>query len=491
MQPSETVEGRRLVALRQRWIVEDRGDEVVHGSIERHDGLPDVDQLACAFADDVDAEHLAGVAMEDELEAAGGIAADLAARYFAVVGHADFVGHVLVGQLLFCFADEADFGNGVDAVGIKAGIRVGGVVVEGAVRGDAALLHGDRGECGESDDVADGVDVVDLGAVVLVDGNAAARVRLNAGGSEVEVVDRALAAYGEEQGFSGDALLAFEVGDDAAIGQLLYAFDFLAEAQRDAAVAEVIAERFDDLLVGEFEELGALFNDGDADAEDGEHAGILDADNAAAYNDESAREGGQVEDLVAVDDGAAVDGHLGRGSGTRADGDDGVISLERGVAGRTFDAHMRGIDEMGDAVHDVDAVARELRLGHVHFGFDHGLYAECEVGHGDLFLDAVIHAVDGTVVVAGEMQHGLAHSLRGNCSGVDADAADDRARLDDDHPFFHLGSGDGGALPGRTGADDGEVILDGAHAFPLPEHKDAFGCEGLRTRGMGNPSNGG
>jgi hypothetical protein len=63
--------------------------------------------------------------MEDELEAAGGVAANLAAGGLAIVGHADFVGHVFVGELLFGLADEADLGDGVDAVGIEAGVGAG------------------------------------------------------------------------------------------------------------------------------------------------------------------------------------------------------------------------------------------------------------------------------------------------------------------------------------------------------------------------------
>jgi hypothetical protein len=123
-----------------------------------------------------------------------------------------------------------------------------------------------------------------------------------------------------------------------------------------------------------------------------------------------------------------------------------------------------GSTKAGDAVDHVDAVARELRLGHVHFGLDDGLDAEGQVGHGDLFLDPVVHAVDGAVVVAGEVQDGFAHGLGGDGAGVDADAADDGAGLDDGHALLHLGGGHGGALPGGPGTDDDQVILDGAHA---------------------------
>ena len=59
----------------------------------------------------------------------------------------------------------------------------------------------------------------------------------------------------------------------------------------------------------------------------------------------------------------------------------------------------------------LDIVARELRLGDVHFRLDDMLHAERQIGHGDAFLHPVIHAVDGFVVVPGKVQHRLAHGL--------------------------------------------------------------------------------
>ena len=46
---------------------------------QRENGLADVQQLAGAIADDMDPENLAALPVKDELEASGGIAADLAA----------------------------------------------------------------------------------------------------------------------------------------------------------------------------------------------------------------------------------------------------------------------------------------------------------------------------------------------------------------------------------------------------------------------------
>ena len=116
----------------------------------------------------------------------------------------------------------------------------------------------------------------------------------------------------------------------------------------------------------------------------------------------------------------------------------------------------------------VDAVAGELGVGYVHFSLDDGLNAEGQVGHGDLFFDPVVDAVECAVVVAGEVEDGFAHGFGGDGAGVDADASDKGTGLDNDHALLDFGSGHCGALPGRPGADNDQVIIDGAHASASP-----------------------
>src|SRR3569833_2768311 len=121
------------------------------------------------------------------------------------------------------------------------------------------------------------------------------------------------------------------------------------------------------------------------------------------------------------------------------------------------------IDEAGNAVNDVDAVAGELRLGDGIFGFDDSLNAKGEVGHCDAFFDTVVDAIDRTVVVAGEVKARLAHRFGGDGAGVDTDPADDGTGFDHGDSLRHFGGGDGGALSGRPGADDDEVVFGGTH----------------------------
>src|SRR5579859_2527756 len=480
MQAADTIESGNLITLGKRGVVEHGLDEVVDIAAQGHYRLPDVHQFAGALADDVDAEDLAGIAMEDELEPAGSVAANLSAGDLAVIGHAHFVGHILFGELLFRFADEADLRDGVDAVGIKAGVGDGVHVIEGAGDGDAPLLHGDRGQRREADHVAHGEDGWDSGLEVFVDRDASAGVGLEAGILKLQVIDAALAAYGIEQRVAGDFLIALHVGDDGAVGQLLHRFQLFAQAHGYAAVAQVIAEGFDNLLVGELKQPVAFFDQRDADAEDGEHAGVFDADDAAADYDQGARQLGQVHDLVAVDDGAAVDRNAVGGGRLGAHGENDPAGVQGHVCFRALDAQCLRVDEVGQAVDDVNAVAGELGLGHVDLSLDDSRDAKGQVGHGDLVFDPVVHPIDGAVVVARKMEHGFAHRFGGDGAGVDADSADDRTGFDDGDAFFQLGSSNCGALPGRSGADDNQIIFGGAHAF-IPQVRKWLVFESLST----------
>jgi len=130
------------------------------------------------------------------------------------------------------------------------------------------------------------------------------------------------------------------------------------------------------------------------------------------------------EDLVAIDDGAAVDGNLGIGSGLGAGGDDDEVSAQVREAGAVADANVVGVDELAGAVEKIDAVALELVLNHSDFVFDDALHSEVEVGHGDDFLGALIGAVKFFVIETREMQDGFAHGLAGDRAGIGADATD-------------------------------------------------------------------
>src|SRR3569623_2354377 len=121
----EGVDGGDLVGLREGRVVEGVLDEVVDGAAEVEDGLSDMYELGGAFADDVCAEELAALEVEDQLHHAAFDAHDVAAGGLAETTDADLVVEALVAHLLLGHADGGDFGNGVDAV--REDFRLGGI----------------------------------------------------------------------------------------------------------------------------------------------------------------------------------------------------------------------------------------------------------------------------------------------------------------------------------------------------------------------------
>jgi hypothetical protein len=86
---------------------------------------------------------------------------------------------------------------------------------------------------------------------MLVDRDAAPIVGFDSRGREVQIFNGALAADCIEECVAGDSLFALEIGDDGSVRELLDAGNFFAKTHRHAAVAEMIAQRLDDFLVGE------------------------------------------------------------------------------------------------------------------------------------------------------------------------------------------------------------------------------------------------
>src|SRR5947209_2397749 len=102
----QSVKSGGLVAFRQGRIIENRIHKIVHRSAQDHHGLPDVQQLGRALANDVHAQHQLRLAMEDNLQPAGSIAANLPASDLPIIRHADLVWNILIRQLFFRLADK-------------------------------------------------------------------------------------------------------------------------------------------------------------------------------------------------------------------------------------------------------------------------------------------------------------------------------------------------------------------------------------------------
>ena len=318
----------------------------------------------------------------------------------------------------------------------------------------------DRRQAGEADDVADRPDVLRRGAVGLADLEQAALGGDQPDGLQADPVDRAPAAGRVEHDVGGDLLPALQARD-RAVRVLLDRDHLLADAQRQAPVAQVEEERLDDLLVAEGQDVRAAVDQGHLRAQGREHRGVLDADHARAHDDHRVRDLLQVEDPVRVEDGALVERDAVRVGRPRAGREDEPLGADAALAVVRDHLQLVGAGERGHAVDHGHVVAHELVAHHVALGLDDLLHARSQVAEGEVGLHPEGLAVDLALAQAGEVEDRLAQRLAGDRPGVRRDAAEHRPAVDDHGPLVQLGRLHGGLQAARTRPDDRELVLGG------------------------------
>ena len=188
----------------------------------------------------------------------------------------------------------------------------------------------------------------------------------------------------------------------------------------------MIAERLHHFGICKFQQARTLFNQSDAHAQRSKHAGVLDADHTAAHNNQRLGYFRHAQNLIAVDNVAAVEGNECRLRGLRACADDHVRRFVVRLILRAYYVNAVRVREACNAGKHLDPIARELRPDHIDFCLDHVLRAKGQIGHRDLFLHAIIHSVDALIVEAGKVQHRFANGFAGDRPRIDGRATNDR-----------------------------------------------------------------
>ena len=309
------------------------------------------------------------------------------------------------------------------------------------VRGDAALLVGRAGQrreleracdgVGDRDGVAHGVDVGVAGAHVAVDHDGALGPELEPGGLRQLALRHD--ADGEDDEGAVNALAALDVDADAVFN-LLIALDRVLKAQVDAVFAKLGVELAGHIPVQRRHDLLAALEYRHAHARLGEVLRGLEADEAAAYDDDAARLllRDDAAHLQRVLDGAQLEHALRvyargvRHHGLRAGREDELVVLEAVFAavGEAFDR-----DALVFAVYRRD-LARDAHVD-IEAGFEapRGLEREGFLLRNDA-ADVVGQAAVGVGDEAGALYDGYLRALveaaqprRGG--GPAGDAADD------------------------------------------------------------------
>ncbi len=232
-------------------------------------------------------------------------------------------------------------------------------------------------------------------------------------------------------------------------------------------------ELVDQLAVDEVQDGGPGLDQGHRDVQGAEDGGVFDPDDPRADHGQAARQAGEVEDLVAVENALAVEGDVGRPIGPRADRDHHLVGgVEGDLAGRAGDLDRMGVLEPRRPVHDLHAVAGELVLQDVDFVVQGLVQAGQQVLGAQVLLHPIGAAIEAALAPAGQVQHGLAQGLGGDGAGVHRDAAHAAALVDHQHGPAELGRLHGRAPTRRPAADDDHVVV--VHSAPTAPGSGLF-----------------
>ena len=154
----KTIERRDAVPFGKRWVVKHLVDKIIDPCVKTHGDLSNVDHFGSSPSDDMDAEDLQSVFMEQDLEHARIVADDLVSRDLVVIRPPNLVMKPELIQLLFSIPTRRYFWYGINSDWVKRGEGVR-LCLECVACSEPPLLHACRSKSRASDHISYGVDV--------------------------------------------------------------------------------------------------------------------------------------------------------------------------------------------------------------------------------------------------------------------------------------------------------------------------------------------
>src|SRR3989454_804387 len=462
----QAVQRGHLISLSKSGVVEDRVAEIFDRGAQGQHRLADVDNLRGARADDMNAQKLEALGIEQELQQALLITEHLALGQLGVLGDARLVGYFRRGQLLLGLTDHRDFGDCIDA----ERQQLWGVTersAEHVATSQPPLLHRRAGQRGEADNVPRRVDVGNIGLEERVNFQPPARIDSEPRFFRIQQIGVDLTANGGDQHFTAHPLAARRLGKDP-ITLLLDAYcDYLlAEPECGSKIAQVVVESFHDLTVHKVQEARALIDERDLDAHHRKKGGVLHADHPSAHHNCLPRQPLKRVKLISVQDPFAVEWNIGTMGRAGSAGNQDVITSEESQAAIGHHLDRMGVNEACGAFKRDHFVAFQLRPDDLGFPSHHSLNAESQVLHRHVLFQGVVSPVEGSQLEAAKIQDRFTQGLARNGAGMDAHAPDHAFTFDDGHTLPHFGGTDGSLLARGTASNHNQVELLGVHAFP-------------------------
>lgn len=401
----------------------DGAREVLAATAELHDGDDFADQFADAAADHVHAQQFVGLGVRDDFHEAARVAVAEGASVRAERELSGLDAQAPVFGLLLGQAGPGDLGAGVDHPGDHVVVHVPGLPGQHLGKGHAFLL-GLVGQHGAADHVADGKDVLEVGAVVLVDLHEAAFIQCEAHRVGPEALRVRDAADGHDQLVEtrGDFLVLLGVRDAHAAVVLLDGGDVHTEVEVQALFLEELQAFLGNRVVGGHQEAGQGFQDGHVGAQAAPDAAEFQADDARADHAEFLRDGREFQRAAVLHD-VPAEGRQGERAGAAAGRDDHARGADLGAGGVHDPAVTVRADQFAQPEERRDLVLLE-QVRHAARQFvDHAVLAAQhlrDVQGRALHVDAVL----GEVILHDlELLTAVQHRLAGNAAHVQAGAS--------------------------------------------------------------------
>ena len=284
--------------------------------------------------------------------------------------------------------------------------------------------------------------------------------------------------------------LSRQVFDAAAISRItrLDAAYIFAHPKCDTLLPHVIDQRVDDLVIDKGQQAFIDFDQGHARAQRGKHTSIFTADHSAADHGQGFGQMIQLKQAIAGKNRLAIKQDvvgLGNGSPHR---DHDIARRQLVFALFANKVHMNRmlIDNRSDAGEQFYAVALELMLADFDLVSNNMIGAQQQVVHGDIFFHLIRRAINRPLPKSRQMQDSFPQRLGWYGAGIDRYAADQRFLLDDGDPFSQLCRLDGGAMSGRSRANDDDIVIvttgfDGWLFFAVADRLGVGNCFGHVT----------
>src|SRR5215813_12644260 len=191
---------------------------------------------------------------------------------------------------------------------------------------------------------------------------------------------------------------------------------FLAEAKNRSKLTQLKAEVLNNLPVDKIQQHRTLIEQSDFCAQGGKHGSIFQTDDASAHHDEFAR-----------------------------------------------NLYCMGIEETRVSLDSLHRIPAQLGFDYLDFTAHHALGADSQVRHPNIVFHCITAAIKSPLPQAAQIKDRFAESFAGNCSGVNAHAANGSLALDNGNFLAKLSGADRAFLACRATADDHQIVFSRIH----------------------------